>query len=404
MRVLHLVKTSDGARWAALQAQVLSQLGIEIHVALPSPTGDAVAMWRQAGAVMHIVECSLPTKSPWLLPVRAQSLRDLVSLVQPDLVHSHFVTTTIMARLALGASHPVPRLFQVPGPLHLEHTLYRRVEISTASSNDRWIASSENIRQRYYNAGIASDRVYLSYYGFRTDNVIHPSGLKLRHRFGIPDQAKVIGNVNYMYPPKYYLAQTTGIKRHEDVIDALGLVIQSRDDVFGLLVGGQWGGKTSYENRLHARAGRVAKNRIKFAGRVSPQDALALWGEFDCAVHVPVSENCGGVVEPLARGVPTIASAVGGLPEVVVDGITGWLVPARSPKMLAELIQRCLDDPVEARRRAEMGRQLVLKMFDVRRTAAEVAQIYEHVLNPAMPWPQEFSSKQFFDRKNQETP
>ncbi len=385
-----------------MQAHVLSQLGIEVHVALPSPSGEAVAMWRQAGAVIHVVECSLPIKSPWLLASRAQSLRDLVSLVKPDLIHSHFVTTTMMARLGLGASHPVPRLFQVPGPLHLEHSLYRRAEISTAGPNDRWIASSENIRQLYYKSGVAADRVYLSYYGFRTDTITPSVDVKLRGRFGIPDNAKVVGNVNYMYPPKYYLAQTTGIKRHEDVIDALGLVAQSRDDVFGLLVGGQWGGKTSYESRLHVRAERVAKGRIKFAGRVSPQDALALWGEFDCAVHVPVSENCGGVVEPLAHGVPTIASRVGGLPEVVVDGITGWLVPAKSPRMLAELILRCIDDPVEAKRRANRGRQLVLTMFDVRRTAAEVAQIYEHVLNPAFPWPQEFNPKQFLNRKNNE--
>lgn len=397
MRVLHLVKTSDGARWAALQAQVLAQLGIEVHVALPSPNGEAVAMWRQAGAVIHIVACSLPVRSPWLFADRAQSLRNLVSIVNPDLIHSHFVTTTMMARLALGANHPVPRLFQVPGPLHLEHSLYRRAEIGTASPNDRWIASSENIRQLYCKSGITSDRIYLSYYGFRTDGVAPSVDLKLRRRFGIPDSAKVVGNVNYMYPPKYHLAQTTGIKRHEDVIDALGLVAQSRDDVFGLLVGGQWGGKTSYENRLHARAERVAKDRIKFAGRVSPQDALALWGEFDCAVHVPVSENCGGVVEPLAHGVPTIASRVGGLPEVVVNGITGWLVPAKRPDVLAELIMQCIDDPTEARRRAERGRQLVLAMFDVQRTAAEVAQIYQHVLKPSEAWPAEFTSEHFLE-------
>ena len=46
---------------------------------------------------------------------------------------------------------------------------------------------------------------------------------------------------------------------------------------------------------------------------------------------MPISENCGGVIELLAAGVPTVASRVGGLPEVVHDGVTGWTVPWRSP-------------------------------------------------------------------------
>lgn len=394
MRVLHLVKTSDGARWAALQAQVLAQLGVQVHVALPSPQGEAMGMWRQSGAAIHILDCSLPFRSPLDITDRTQALRDLVSAVEPDLIHSHFVTTTMMARLALESDHPVPRLFQVPGPLHMEHLLYRSAELGAARAGDYWIASSRYIRQLYQASGVAANRVYLSYYGFRVDNIAAASEPVRQTSFGIPSGARIVGNVNYMYPPKYYLAQTTGIKRHEDVIDALGIVCQGRRDVYGLLVGGQWGSGSSYERRLHQRASQVAKDRIKFTGRVSPQEALALWAEFDCAVHVPISENCGGVVEPLAHGVPTIASNVGGLPEVVLDGITGWLVAARSPQALAESILECLGDHAEAKRRANAGRELVLQMFDVRRTGAEVARIYEHVLDRSLPWPDEFDARQ----------
>jgi glycosyltransferase involved in cell wall biosynthesis len=351
-------------------------------------------MWRQSGAAIHILDCSLPVRSPLDITDRAQALRDLVSAVEPDLIHSHFVTTTMMARLALGSDHPVPRLFQVPGPLHMEHLLYRSAELSAARAGDYWIASSRYIRRLYRASGVAADRVYLSYYGFRTGNIAAVSGPGRQTHLGIPSGARIVGNVNYMYPPKYYLAQTTGIKRHEDVIDALGIVGQDRQDVYGLLVGGQWGTGSSYERRLHRRANRVANDRIKFTGRVSPQDAFALWAEFDCAVHVPISENCGGVVEPLAHGVPTIASNVGGLPEVVLDGITGWLVPARSPKALAGSVLECLGDPAEARRRADAGRELVLQMFDVRRTGDEVARIYEHLLDRSLPWPDEFDSRQ----------
>jgi hypothetical protein len=49
---------------------------------------------------------------------------------------------------------------------------------------------------------------------------------------------KIVGNANFMYPPKWYLGQRIGLKAHEDVIDALGLVTKQRSDVLGVLIGG----------------------------------------------------------------------------------------------------------------------------------------------------------------------
>jgi len=56
MRVLQVVKTSDGAQWAARQARVLSRLGVEVHIALPADSGLAVNAWRSSGATMHLAD------------------------------------------------------------------------------------------------------------------------------------------------------------------------------------------------------------------------------------------------------------------------------------------------------------------------------------------------------------
>ena len=122
---------------------------------------------------------------------------------------------------------------------------------------------------------------------------------------------------------------------------------------------------------------------------------MSMWERFDCVVHVPVSENCGGVVEPLSKKIPTIASQVGGLPEVVLDGVTGWLVPPRDPRALGMCIVRVLESSAEAERRASLGQQLVRRMFDVSRTATEVAGIYEHVLGHSRSAPPEFDSSSY---------
>jgi glycosyltransferase involved in cell wall biosynthesis len=395
VRALHLVKTAEGASWAARQARVLGDLGIDVHVALPNLTGRAVSEWREAGATIHVLDCTLPIGAPHRLIGRTRQIRELVDGLAPALIHSHFVSTTLMARLALGRAHRIPRLFQVPGPLHLEHPLYRRAEIATAGPADAWIASSRYTRQLYRQASVPDGRIFLSYYGFDLPSLPREGNGRLRQQIGLRPEERIVGNINYMYPPKTYLGQRRGLKRHEDVIDALQRVCRTRPDVRGVLVGGQWGGGSGYEARLRERARRLTGDRVILPGRVSTDEALALWAGFDLAVHVPSSENCGGVVEPLAFGIPTIASRTGGLPEVVVDGVTGWLVPPAAPEVLADTILAALDDPVEGRQRAERGHHLVARMFDVERTGREVAAIYERTLDPGRPWPAEFDARHF---------
>jgi glycosyltransferase involved in cell wall biosynthesis len=381
MRVLQVVKTADGADWAALQAAELAGRGVEVHVALPSLQGRTVGQWRDAGAILHVCQADIDPRQPWQLPTATRQLRDLVAAVKPDLIHSHFVSSTILLRVALGANAAIPRLFQVPGPLHLEHPFWRHIEIATAGPVDSWIASSRCILGHYQSAGIDARRLYFSYYGTRVDIGSTVGSEALRKRFGIADGAKIIGNANFVYPPKRYLGQRIGLKAHEDVIDALGLVMRERQDVVGVLLGGSFLKSQSYEQRLRERARRVAGDRILMPGYLSAEEIRQMWPDFDIAVHVPTSENCGGVIEPMLAGVPTIAGLVGGLPEVVIDGVTGTLVPIQQPGKLAAAILETLDSYGRCQGMARTAQTLVREMFDVKRTASEVFEIYRHMLH-----------------------
>lgn len=69
------------------------------------------------------------------------------------------------------------------------------------------------------------------------------------------------------------------------------------------------------------------------------------------------------VLEAMEAGVPVVASAVSGIPEVVVDGETGWLVPPEDPEALAAALGEVLADPAEARRRGEAGRKRLEERF-----------------------------------------
>jgi glycosyltransferase involved in cell wall biosynthesis len=380
MRVLQVVKTSEGAQWAARQVAELVRQGIEVHVALPSSSGAAIPAWQESGAVLHFLDCSLPIRRLDRMGKAISEVRRLVRQVQPELIHSHFVSTTLMLRWALGRNHGIPRVFQVPGPLHLEHRNTRWAEISSAGKNDYWIASSQSIMRLYEHANIPSAKRFISYYSADTDLFSTHRENYLREKLNIPRNAVVVGNINLIYPPKWHLGQAVGLKCHEDIIEAISQVQRARDDVWGVLIGGTFDKSRKYEEKLRWFAQDKGAGKILMPGKFNAAEVGLSWPDFDCAVHVPLSENCGGVVEPLLSGVPTIAGEVGGLPEVVQPGRTGMLVPIRRPDLLAKAVLNVLDNYVEYKRMADLGRELVSAMFNAERCANEVSSIYRHIL------------------------
>ena len=380
MRVLHIVKTSDGAAWAAMQVSELVRLGVTVDVVLPEREGRTLAIWRASGASLHFAQLNFPARAPWRLTAVKRTIRTLASELKPDLIHTHHVGTTLTVRSALQDRPDILRVFEVPGPLHMEHPVFRRWELSSAQPNDYWIGTSRCILNHYRRAGIAEDRLLLSYAGLDVGAFRQERTGALRRQLGIAKDQMVVGNINLIYAPKYYLGQRVGLKCHEDVIDALAIVNRERKDVVGVLAGGPWGNAQWYEKRLRARASRLGGGRILMPGLLPPDLVRVAWADYDCGVHVPLSENCGGVVEPLLCGVPVIAGDVGGLPEIVEEGVTGKLIPIRKPDILAKAILEVLSNLEHHRAQAQRGRERTLALFDVRHTSASVLRFYEKVL------------------------
>jgi glycosyltransferase involved in cell wall biosynthesis len=338
----------------------------------------------------------MPIRAPFKLLEAARAIRSLVTKIQPDLIHSHFVSTTLMLRIALGCNHPIPRVFQVPGPLHLEHWYTRKMDLVTAGEKDFWIGSSQFTLKRYESAGIRHERRFLSYYSTEAHLFSQRRTGYLRKRFNIPDNAFVVGNINLIYPPKRYLGQSVGLKCHEDVILAIASVQKERPNVWGVLIGGTFGKDQYYEMKLRRLADDQGSGKILMPGKFSSEEVAQSWPDFDCAVHVPLSENCGGAVEPLLCHVPTVASEVGGLPEVVHNCKTGTLVPVHRPDLLAREIMNVMDRPDLYRQFARRGGALVSAMFDSKRCGKEILDIYGHILRGDRR-PAEFVPSRFLD-------
>jgi glycosyltransferase involved in cell wall biosynthesis len=88
------------------------------------------------------------------------------------------------------------------------------------------------------------------------------------------------------------------------------------------------------------------------------------------------------VIEAMAAGLPVVASAVGGVPELVVDGETGVLVPPGDARALASALRRLLADPELRRRMGDAGRRRAEQLFDLHRFHREHLELYERLLTP----------------------
>ena len=86
------------------------------------------------------------------------------------------------------------------------------------------------------------------------------------------------------------------------------------------------------------------------------------------------------LLEAMARGLPVVTTRVGGNPEVVVDGQTGFLVPPGTPALLAERMAALLGAPALARQMGQAGRSRVEAQFNVRRMMREYEQLYGALL------------------------
>lgn len=86
------------------------------------------------------------------------------------------------------------------------------------------------------------------------------------------------------------------------------------------------------------------------------------------------------MTEAMASGKPVVANAVGGIPELVIDGETGFLVAARRPEMMAEKILYLLSHPGEARVMGENARKIVGREFHPEMMVRRIAECYETLL------------------------
>lgn len=172
------------------------------------------------------------------------------------------------------------------------------------------------------------------------------------------------------------VARLTEQKGHRYLIEALPALVAEWPSLVCVFVGE---GECRESLRVLAREKDVEQS-CRFAG--AQNDVVDWYAAADVVVLPSLSEGCPFVVlEALAMSRPVVATAVNGVPEIIEEGKTGVLVPARNARALETAIQTMLRDPAAAVRMAKAGQKEVFARF----TAGKMVQDTVKVFEDAMP-------------------
>lgn len=192
------------------------------------------------------------------------------------------------------------------------------------------------------------------------------TGADVRAEFGVTSDQRLIGAVGRLVAEK----------RQADLIRAVALLKAQGRAVCCLLVGD---GPDAGALRSLARDLDVAAE-VRLAGnRSDVPDVLAA---LDVAVLASVREGAPlALLEYMGAAAPIVATAVGGVPELITDSVHGLLVKPRDPQALASAIARLLDDEKFARRLGDAARERQQAEFTLDVAVARIEQLYEELFD-----------------------
>jgi glycosyltransferase involved in cell wall biosynthesis len=380
LRILHVVATAVGGDWFYQQVTGLARLGHTIQVVLPG-RGPLADNLLDAGIGVEIIpfQGRQLRHQPRVI-VAELMLARLIRSFQPDVIHAHLLKAILSCRLAATGYPQALKVAQLPGTAHLRSRPLRLLDQWTLSRDDVVVGSCRAIAERYRAMGARS--VAVSYYGCDVDRIdpLTP-GSAFRREFGLADDTPTVGMVAHMYPTRLRAFQEIGVKGHEVLLAAIPIILQRTQGAHVFIVGDELAGTGEYRRALEEKAATVdGGSQVHFTGHRG--DIATVLAGLDVVVSPSIEESASyAMVEALLMRKGVVASNVGGLPDTVLPGETGLLVPPRDPQALATAVTELLGNPAERQALGSRGRAHCLRLFDINTTVAQLAALYQDALS-----------------------
>jgi glycosyltransferase involved in cell wall biosynthesis len=299
---------------------------------------------------------------------RARQMAALLKRHRPDILHLYFT----------GFLSPYPWIARIHGVSHVYFTdqgshpegyiatrrpWWKRVSAKALNAPlDGVICISDyNVACMIERGMIDPSRVRRIYNSIDPD-AAHGDGAAFRRKHGIPADALVAAQASWMIPEK-------GIG---DLIQAARIVCAQEPRAHFLMAG-----EGEYRKEF-TEAARDMPGHFTWTGLVQNPTAEGLYTAADVVCQVSRWEEAFGwvIAEAMSARRPVVATRVGGVPELVDDGVTGYVVERRDPAAVADRLLRLFADRELRRQMGDAGRRAAEQKFDLRRNVEELIRVY----------------------------
>jgi glycosyltransferase involved in cell wall biosynthesis len=366
LRILYIIGNSvvGGAENHLLTlVRALDPAQHRLAVICPRP-GPLVDVLQSEGVEVYLVEMVKPAPNDeYELDLAALwSLFSIIREWHPHVVHSHLYPAHLHATLA-------GQLAGAPALITTAHTLIVRPGDSSLirMANGHIIAVSEHVKSLLVKAGVPTERIQVIYNGIEPHYFQDESqqARKIRQELGVEADTTVIGVIARLSPEK----------GHTEFLDiARELAVQRANTKF-LVVG-----TGPVEAELHSMARDLGlEEQVIFTG--ARQDITAINHVIDIFA-LPSREEALplAMLEAMAARRPVVESAVGGVPEVVVDGETGFLLSPDDRTGFVQALTKLIDQPDLRAKLGFQGRQRAHALFGVEQMIHRTTNFYRSLV------------------------
>jgi glycosyltransferase involved in cell wall biosynthesis len=330
--------------------------------------GEPPSIYRQAAVARGVEVIPVRSAHPYD-PRLVTTLLDIVKRHDIHIVHSHEYKSDLLT-WALRRIHRVPIMTTIHGWITNSRKARLMVGLSqkVLGGFDRVVAVSEGTRRRVLACGVPADKLVVIHNAIVTGNYRPEAQAPgfLRQRFGLPEDAFIVGSIGRLSPEK----------GQYDMLEAIRRIAPVRPNVYVVLVG-DGPDRAGLEQRVQAEG---LAGRVLFTGHL--HDVRPVYRDLDLLALTSHTEGFPNVVlEALCMETPVLATDVGGTAEIVEDEKTGVLIPAKSPDRIEHGLLRLIDDPPGAERLMRAGREAVFARFDFQTRVAREEAVYREILS-----------------------
>ncbi len=299
---------------------------------------------------------------PWL-----KAMYQVAKSHDIKLIHSHEFAMNLHATL-LSQISGIPSITTVHGKKYYSDKWQRRLTYRYISKHSNLVAVSKDLKQFLIDEiGIKEESVEVLPNGIDIDKFKPQQTVRAdtRQELGIKDDQILIGAIGNLYP----------VKGHSYLLDAASLVCKRHPEAIFMIAG-----RGELESDLRAQAKNLGiENNLLFLG--FRDDVHRLLQAMDIFAMSSLSEGLPvSILEAMASRTPIVATEVGGIPEVIVQGKTGYLAHSQSADSLAKGLIKCVGEQALTNEMIGRAYELVVSKHSLLSMLNEYEKLYKRLM------------------------